>query len=136
MTQKRRILLVDDDLFMRELLTQELAEHGYSVVIAEQGVQAMEVIGANPVDGVITDLIMPDMDGIELIQALRRRYPDLPIIALSGGSQLGNITDYLGFATGLGANKAFAKPLKIAELIQTLEQYWQDNSGTTQREKI
>ena len=123
MKQKHHILLVEDDPFLRSLLGSQLTEHGYEVISAENGIQALKSIEDNRVDVVITDIFMPDMDGIELIQRLRKSHPGTTVFALSGGTPRTNSKDYLTFAKCFGANEVFAKPVEVAELVVKLEQY-------------
>lgn len=119
--QKRHILLVEDDPFTRNLLSVQLGERGYWVTTAENGIQAMESIENNPADVVLTDIFMPDMDGLELIRNLRKHYPGILIFALSGGTHFANKGDYLKFATRFGADEVFVKPVELAKLIAKLE---------------
>lgn len=125
MEQKGRILLVEDDPFLRGLLSDELAGHGYWVVTAGNGFDALEALDLNPVDAVITDIFMPDMDGLELIRSLRKRDPGIPVFALSGGTNHSIPEDYLKFAKCFGADEVFAKPVDMATLVTKLEQYCQ-----------
>lgn len=123
MEHQWRILLVDDDLFQLGFLGSELARRGYRILTAENGLDALESIAADQIDIVITDIFMPDMDGIELIQHLRSRFPGTPIFALSGGATLAEPGLYLEFAKSLGADEVFAKPVEIAKLISKLAEY-------------
>src|SRR6185369_2584061 len=81
-----RLLLIDDDPILREVLAMALVQAGYTVVHAESGRQGTALFRATPADLVITDLVMPDREGIETIVTLHRERPDLPIIAMSGGA--------------------------------------------------
>lgn len=121
--RKHLILLVEDDTFLRNLLSTQLAEHGYLVETAENGAQALDLIEAHPVDAVLTDIFMADMDGIELIQRLRKNFPDTPVFALSGGTHLAKPKDYLTYAKCFGATEVFVKPVEVSELVSKLEQY-------------
>ncbi|MDO8891312.1 MAG: response regulator [Sulfurimicrobium sp.] len=121
MKQNHHILLVEDDPFLRNLLGTQLTEHGYHVTSAENGMQALESIEAKRVDVVITDIFMPDLDGIELIQRLRKNHPGTLIFALSGGTPRTSSKDYLTFAKCFGANEVFSKPVEMADLISKLE---------------
>lgn len=124
MEPKCHILLVEDDAFLRSLISSELAERGYFVVATENGLEAMRFLDSVSMDAVITDIFMPDMDGFELIRNLRKRDSTLPIFALSGGvKNLHNSANYLKMAKAFGANEIFAKPVEVAELIAKLEQH-------------
>jgi len=81
----KHILIVEDDLYVGWLLPRALAEMGYRVSTAEDGIQALEALkGAIP-DLILSDMQMPNMDGWTLFQEVRERYPDIPFIAMSGG---------------------------------------------------
>jgi CheY-like chemotaxis protein len=123
MEPKRHILLVDDDPFLHNLLSNELAIQGYLVITAENGFSALDSIASAQVDVVLTDIFMPGMDGIELIQKLRARFPGIPIFALSGGADFADPEVYLTFAKALGADEVFAKPVDMTRLAATLEKY-------------
>lgn len=130
MKLKRHILLVEDDLFQRDFLSDELAEHDYMVMATGNGLEALDFLESVSMDAVITDIFMPGMDGLELIQHLRRRNPKLPIFALSGGMKdRCNAEDYLNVAKAFGANEVFAKPVEMAELIAKLAQHCQYSAG-------
>jgi CheY-like chemotaxis protein len=116
MTQKTRILVADDRSAIRFLLTEILTSHGYEVVTAADGVEALGIALAENFDLVLMDLIMPRKDGIETMLALRTRRPLWPIIAMSGGSP-----DYLPLAGKIGARRILAKPFDGATLIAAVE---------------
>jgi len=80
-----RILLIDDDAPVRRTLRKMLERQGYEVEEAPDGKAGLTLYQENPADLIITDLIMPEMEGIETIMELRRRFPDVKIIAMSGG---------------------------------------------------
>lgn len=125
MKLKHHILVVDDDPFLQEFLCPELAEHGYLPFSAKNGLEALDIIAAIKMSAVITDIFMPEMDGIELIKNLRSHDPNVPIFALSGGTRVSNSDVYLGFAKRLGANEIFAKPVEATMLITKLNEYFQ-----------
>lgn len=104
-----KILVIDDDVVVRETIIQILEEEGYDVVSAEDGRRGVAAFrGARP-DLVITDIIMPDQEGIQTITQIRGERPDAKIIAISGGGRIGN-TDFLKIARQLGAADVIAKP--------------------------
>src|SRR5689334_3792337 len=96
-----RILLVDDDESFRKMLRLTLAKLGYQVVEAADGREALQRQQTEPAAVMITDLIMPDMEGIETIQEFRSRYPAVKIIAMSGGGRV-SATDFLKVAGVFG----------------------------------
>lgn len=111
----KKLLVIDDDASMLEVLQQRLETEGYDVETAQNGVQALQLIRSCAYDLVITDIVMPDMDGIELIRALREEDPDAKIIAISGGGKVSS-QHYLHLADRLGADCVLAKPFVWQDL--------------------
>lgn len=109
------ILLIDDDDILRAAVQEALEQLGHQVIGAGEGKSALDLLQANPADLVITDIVMPGMEGLETIIELRRRHPELKIIAMSGGGR-SNPGDYLEVARKLGAAHILAKPFTIEEL--------------------
>ncbi|MBU1702010.1 MAG: response regulator [Candidatus Eisenbacteria bacterium] len=114
-----RLLVVDDDERIRIMLRMTLEEAGYDVEEAPNGVVALQIQEENPVDLVITDIIMPEKEGIETIMDLHRRWSKLPIIAISGGGR-DTPQRYLGIAKGIGAARIFPKPILRDELLEAI----------------
>jgi DNA-binding response OmpR family regulator len=114
----RRILVVDDDEMIRDLFGRVLANAQYEVRVASNGKQAMVLAEQLRPDLVITDLVMPEQEGMETIRAFRRSYPNLKIIAISGAFD-GN---FLGVAKVLGAQIALLKPVSPKELLGAVHQ--------------
>jgi CheY-like chemotaxis protein len=114
-----RILVVDDDETFRRPLCQTLRCADHEVQAAADGSAALELFRQQPVDLVITDLVMPEKEGIDTILELRRLQPDLKIIAMSGGGYT-HCTDYLQIARRLGANRTLAKPFTAQEVIEAV----------------
>jgi DNA-binding response OmpR family regulator len=110
-----RILLVDDDEPFRKMLRLTFTKLGYEVVDAANGREALRLHAALPADLVITDLIMPEREGLEIIMELHKRQPALKIIAMSGGGRI-NARDFLVIAKTFGASRTFTKPFATAEL--------------------
>ena len=115
-----RILIIDDDDHIRSILRQFLEMKGYDVDDADDGNVGIARYRQNPADLVITDVLMPGKEGIETIRDLRRDFPAVKIIAISGGGQLGPET-YLHLAEALGARKIFTKPFALNEFLQGVE---------------
>ena len=113
------ILIIDDDPQILVMLGQILEREGYEVVEASNGKEGLKLYRENPTDLVITDLIMPEKEGIETIMELRRNFQDVKIIAISGGGQI-DAEQYLSMAQKLGVEKTFAKPVVRAELLKVL----------------
>lgn len=115
------ILVVDDDVQVLDVMSEMLRLEGYSVTIAENGRHAVERMRSDSFDLVITDLIMPEKEGLETIADIRRFCADLPIIAISGSGRVGP-ADYLETARFIGANTTLAKPFGREELIKTVSE--------------
>jgi CheY-like chemotaxis protein len=116
---KYYILVIDDDAMVRHALTKLLEGKGYEVQSAPEGRQGLQAFRKRRADLVITDIIMPEMEGIETIMELRVLSRDCPIIAMSGGGRFGK-PDFLGVAIHLGANATLSKPFETEELLQTV----------------
>jgi CheY-like chemotaxis protein len=115
-----RILLVDDDESFRPMLQATLERFGHEVTAAKNGNEAIARYRERPADLVITDLVMPDKEGVETIRELRRETPPARIIAMSGGGR-NNPSVYLTLASQLGAARLLAKPFSHAELLDAIE---------------
>ena len=130
------ILLVDDDEQLRPMLKMVLERAGHTVNEAGNGREAMESYRQDPTELVVTDLVMPDKEGLETIMELRRAYPDLKIIAMSGGGRTG-AQSYLELAVKFGANHILNKPFTNQELLDGVKllvsHKHQDESGEDAR---
>lgn len=115
------ILVVDDDPQVRRFLEMLLLREGYGVTLASDGEKAMKLFRENPADLVITDIVMPEQEGIGLITELRAGFPKVPIIAISGGGRIGP-ESYLPIARSLGAARVFAKPLEKNLLLEAIRE--------------
>ena len=117
-----RILIIDDDDQFRSMLRKMLEKAGYNdIEEATNGSIGMKLFREDPFDVVITDIIMPDKEGIETIIELTDDYPQIKIIAMSGGGRIGP-QDYLETAKRLGASRTMAKPFNYSELIDTVHE--------------
>jgi len=114
------ILVIDDDASVREVVSEMLRLEGHEVIIAENGRDAIPLLSAQRIDLVITDLIMPEKEGIETISEIRRTDSRIPIVAISGGGRLGP-GDYLETARYIGADATLAKPFARQELLATID---------------
>ncbi len=113
----KRILLVDDHKNIRVLVTELLSTMGYTILEAQDGKEAMRLVEIGPIDLVITDLKMPEMDGIELTRAIRRIEPALPIIVYSAY----RFIDTAPVALKTGANEYITKPFLQTKIKQVVE---------------
>lgn len=111
-----RILVIDDEPQIRKLLKQMLEKEGHEAVLAENGKEGILRNREQPADIIITDIFMPEKEGIETIMELRSLWPSVNIIAISGGGSKGHV-NYLDIAKNLGAAKTLDKPLRWKELI-------------------
>jgi CheY-like chemotaxis protein len=115
------ILVIDDDENIRLLLRAILEPEGYRVLEASDGDKGVKEYQKNPADLVITDLIMPGKEGIETIRDLRREFPDVKIIAVSGGGRIGP-DSYLKMAKGVGALCTLSKPIDRSGLLDAVKE--------------
>jgi DNA-binding response OmpR family regulator len=112
-----RVLVIEDSQDLRDYLRQALESQRYEVLTARNGAEALGYLNGHPVDAVLTDLFMPEMDGIEVIAELRRLFPNVRVIAMSGRPGV----DYLKVARELGVTHTLRKPFQIDELFAALE---------------
>jgi DNA-binding NarL/FixJ family response regulator len=117
-----RILIIDDDKPFRIMLRIMLENAGYKdITEAENGYIGMKLIRKSHFDLVITDIIMPDKEGIETIMEIKKDFPATKIIAMSGGGKIG-ADSYLVMAKHLGADKTMAKPFLQSEIISAVRE--------------
>jgi DNA-binding response OmpR family regulator len=115
------VLVIDDDVQLRGFLREVLDQAGYQVFEAGNGNEGSAMYARHRPDLVLTDIVMPEKEGMELIMELRRDHPTLPIIAMSGGNA-GFSGSYLTVAGKLGANATLAKPFTASHLLAAIEQ--------------
>jgi CheY-like chemotaxis protein len=113
------ILLVEDDESVRCVVQRIIERQGHAVLPASNGKAALQALESHRFDLVITDIVMPEMDGLELVRALRRMADRPRVIAMSGGR--GSATSYLAMALTFGAEATLAKPVSGNELIDEIE---------------
>jgi DNA-binding response OmpR family regulator len=117
----KAILLVEDELLLREGVMENLEAHGYTVIGAGDGKEALEWLDQTEISLIITDLVMPNMNGVEFIKQVRLKYPKVPIIVSSGS------TDTVRSRLGInninvpGASASIMKPFKSKELVDLVE---------------
>jgi CheY-like chemotaxis protein len=116
-----RILVVDDEPEVLLLLTDILESVGYEVVRATNGAEGLKEYQQGAIDLIVTDIIMPDKEGLESIMDYKQLNPDVKIIAISGGARIGPHT-YLKMAEKFGARKVFSKPFRNKELLDAVEE--------------
>jgi DNA-binding NtrC family response regulator len=111
------VLLLEDNAAYRTLLEEVLSLAGFDVCAVPDGRRVPQILRERSVDLVITDLVMPERDGLETMTELHYSHPRLPVIAISGDTPL-NTSLYLTLAEKLGASRVLAKPFKMTELIR------------------
>jgi CheY-like chemotaxis protein len=117
LTEPKKVLVVDDEPFLRDLMIMVLSEKGYMVFSAENGVQGLVQFERERPDLVIADIVMPDMEGIELIRTLHKQNQELPIIVVSG-NVLGS--KFLDSARLFGARTTLKKPFSPEQLCDAV----------------
>jgi DNA-binding response OmpR family regulator len=115
------ILIIDDEDMIRNLLVKIFEREGYETITASDGKEGIKRHRESPADLIITDLIMPGKEGIETIMELRRDFPAVKIIAMSGGGNIDPET-YLRIAKTMGAMKTLTKPFDRKELLKTIQE--------------
>jgi DNA-binding NtrC family response regulator len=113
----KRILVIDDNDDVREELSDLFSDVGFGVSTARDGRDGLKQMAASHFDLVITDILMPDMEGLEFILAIKKAHPAIKIIAISGGGRYRNMS-FLEMAKKFGADRAFEKPLPIKALLK------------------
>jgi len=116
-----RILIIEDNEDVRGMLVLKLELEGFEVAAARDGVGALSLLERQPADVIVTDLFMPDKDGIETIEEVRRKYPLAKIVAMSGW-QSSQGPNYLDVARELGAVRTLRKPFDPDELVKVVRE--------------
>ena len=111
-----KILVIDDEQFTRQSVSIILSNEGHQIDVAENGLEGLDLQKEHKYDLVITDVLMPEKEGLETLQELKASYPNLKVIVMSGGERLGN-RDYLPAATLFGADDIIQKPFTDAQII-------------------
>jgi len=115
------ILVVDDETDIRHLVRQWLVTAGHTVVAVGSGSEAIQAMQQGHFDLVVTDVLMPDGDGVDLITEIRKTLPTVRIVAISGGGRYTEGSDYLELAKAIGAHAAVLKPFTLAQLQQGID---------------
>lgn len=114
-----RILVIDDEAPVREFIRQILEEEGHQVSDAEDGEKGLKALLTFPADLVISDILMPNKEGIETIRLVRQQFPHIKLLAISGGGTR-KMVDVLPAALQLGAHHTLAKPFTPEELLDAI----------------
>jgi two-component system chemotaxis response regulator CheY len=120
------ILVVDDEDQIRQLIRETLEQVGYHVSEARDGAEALQQYRLAPADLVIIDILMPNQDGLETTMALRREFPDVKVIVMTGGSGRIGILNFLDVAKMLGAHSTLKKPFEMKTLLDMVQAELQD----------
>jgi CheY-like chemotaxis protein len=123
-----RILIIDDEPQIRSMLRLMLERVGYEIAEAPDGIEGIRQYRKNPADLIITDLIMPNKDGIGMIIDLKREFPKVKIIAMSGGG-VNRPEGYLDGAKKLGATRTLTKPIDRDEMLQAVKETLKDTAA-------
>ena len=116
---KRRVLFVDDEADLRLVIKDALELAGYSVEVAANAREALDIQRARPSDVLVTDIFMPDGDGFEAIEGFRKEFPQAKLVIISGGAHFAR-GDYLAAAKLIGVDATLQKPFEIEALLGTL----------------
>lgn len=125
------ILIIDDEKDVRIVLKEVLKRAGHDATVAADAREGLEKLAADGPDLLITDVIMPGMDGVATIKKIRESHPDLPIIVISGGGNVApmdyepgaiSTSAFLASAAGAGADRTLTKPFERQELVDTVEE--------------
>jgi DNA-binding response OmpR family regulator len=117
-----RILIIEDDPQIRSVICYILEREGYEVDEADDGQAGIRLYRENPADLIITDIILPNLPGSSVISRLWYEFPELKVIAISGGGVAYGPSEYLNFARELGARRILPKPFKRDELLAAVRE--------------
>ena len=129
MIKVKNILIVDDSQDLTQVIADFLSMHGYQVHTARDGLDALDCLDSQPVQVVVSDIHMPRMDGFTLMGEIRAKYPDVPIVLITGFS----VSEARKLAFERGANAFIAKPFKLKELKNVIESVSEEVTATTSR---
>lgn len=115
-----QLLIIDDDATMRDMLYELTHLEGFSAMVAENGLAAQKLLETHRFDCIITDIVMPEKEGLETILHIRKEHPDLPIIAMSGGARI-KPESYLDLAKQFGARYTFPKPFETKVFVAAIK---------------
>jgi DNA-binding response OmpR family regulator len=124
-----RVIVIDDDADLRAGLAERLRDAGFDVSEASDGATGMNLHRDHPADVVVTDIFMPGQEGIATVHQFRSVYPDMKIIAISGGITRYGKFNLLPAAKAIGADRCLRKPFKTAELVGAIRELLQTPGG-------
>ena len=118
------VLIIEDDPIMLRTLAEWFQQAGCKVMVARDGAEGLAQFQAVRPDAVVTDIIMPNREGVETLMAIKALDPRVKILAISGGGRLGS-SELLSIARGLGADAVMAKPFRSAEVVNAVARLFQ-----------
>lgn len=122
------VLIIEDDPIMLRNLAQWFQQAGCKVMVAHDGVEGLAQFEKLRPNAVVTDIIMPNREGVETLMAIKALDPDVKILAISGGGRIGS-TDLLAMAHSLGADAVMAKPFRSTDVVGAVARLLQPNEG-------
>lgn len=128
---ERKVLIIDDDPALLRLMSMAFRNAGYSTLSADNGRAGIRMASAQKPDLVVTDIVMPDIEGIGAIRAIKDGTAPPKVIAISGAGR-GRGNDYLSWARHLGADEVLAKPFRMSELLKISNSVINDTTVSTQ----
>jgi len=117
MSMVTRVLVVDDESYVRDLLSRVLARRGHDVDVAADGESALEMMAENSYDLVLTDVVMPGIGGFDLLRRVKATYPNVTVIVLTGYARKQSISDFLLY----GADEYLSKPFQVQALLESVD---------------
>ena len=121
MEKNKKILVIDDDAHITRVLELKLKKQGYEIITAGNGKEGLKLIESDHPQVVITDIVMPEREGLEVITSIRKNFPDMKVIAISGGGGI-EAQEYLKYASKLGAHLVFVKPFSCSEILEAVNE--------------
>ena len=115
----KRILVIDDDEIVNDMLVQFLTEAGYEVEGVRDGVQGVQAAETKLFDLIVSDIVMPEKEGLETIIEIRGKKKNLPVIVISGGGKV-TADEYLNLAKVFGADYTFKKPIELDQFLEAV----------------
>ncbi len=122
---KGRVLVIDDEAIVRVSCKRVLEPAGYEVEVTERGQEALKLLQERPFDIVVTDLLMPDMDGLEVLRQIKQQWPRMPVIIITGYGTVSTAVQ----AVKLGAYDVVEKPFSPETILKVVQKALEERSG-------
>jgi YesN/AraC family two-component response regulator len=117
-----RILVVEDEELMRDMLAELFKDQGHNTATASNGIEALKAIEEDNFDLIVTDIVMPEKDGLSVILQTKRDNKNIKVIAISGGDKTFSGKSYLKIARNIGVERTIDKPFKREKVLQAVEE--------------